>query len=185
MTAGFLVLIALAVVVIVCFSVSKTKNDNDSNSASQMTLKELPSREGSMSKSTTFSIAGINHHCYNSDIGPVSGQTIYDPENEYDRNAIMIVDANKSKLLGYISKNEQQRFRKIAGSADRLVFVGYIEQFINDRGDKMLMGVIRVYSGEEDIVIKDAQKDWDFLHAAFRIRDYEDRRKALKQLEWN
>lgn len=181
MSAGFFILIALVLVVVICLSVSKTNRDREN---SQMTFEELPQREVSESVSTTFSIAGINHHSSKSDIGPVSGQTIYDQDNEYDRNAIMIVDANKSKMLGYIPKHEQQRYRKIAGSADRLVFVGYIEQFLNDRGVNMLMGVIRVYSGEEDIVMKDAQKDWDFLHSVFRIRDYEERRKALKQLEW-
>ena len=131
-----------------------------------------------------FRIAGISNYCNRSDIGPISGELRKEPENRYDRNAVMILEANKEKLLGYIPKDHQSIYKKISGGKDRRPFVGFIDTYINEDGKTCLFGVIRTYSGEDDVVMNDAQNDWDFLHAAFRIKSHEERMEVLDKFKY-
>lgn len=131
-----------------------------------------------------FRIAGISNYCNFSDVGPISGELRKEPENRYDRNAVMILEANKEKLLGYIPKDHQSIYKKISEGKDRRPFVGFIDTYINEDGRTCLFGVIRTYSGEDDVVLNDAQNDWDFLHAAFRIKSYEKRMEVLDQFKY-
>lgn len=131
-----------------------------------------------------FRIAGINNYCDRSDIGPISGELRKEPENRYDRNAVMILEANKEKLLGYIPKDHQSIYKKISGGMDRRPFVGFIDTFINEDGRTCFFGVIRTYAGEDDVVMNDARNDWDFLHAAYRIKSHEKRMEVLDQFKY-
>lgn len=137
-------------------------------------------------KSTTacFRIAGISHHCSRRDIGAISGELIDELDNAYDKNAVMIVDANKTQLLGYIAKEEKKEYRKIADGKARMPFVGFIEQYENCDGEMCLYGIVRIYAGDEETVMSDAQNDWDFIQGAFTIKSYEERIRMLDQLKW-
>ena len=55
-------------------------------------------------------IAGASHHCTNKDVGVFAGFAVPDPDNEYDKDAVAIIN-NDGKLLGYIAKKELGDFR--------------------------------------------------------------------------
>lgn len=131
-----------------------------------------------------FRIAGINNYCDFSDVGPISGELRKEPENRYDRNAVMIIEANKEKILGYIPKHQQAEYKKISQGMDRRPFVGFIETFINEDGRRAIYGIIRTYSGKDDTVMDDAQNDWNYLHTAFAIKSHEKRQEALNQFKY-
>ena len=171
--------VTLGVFLLYCFS-------RPANEEPQETLETMPELKKPVSENDSFKISGISHHCYRGDIGLVSGETIDDPENKYDKNAVMIVDANKEKILGYIAKGDQRRYRSLAKSRPRMPFVGYIEKYHNEEGEVCLFGVIRVYSNDnEDALMSDLNSDWDYLKHAFRIRAYQDRMDALDRFKNN
>lgn len=132
----------------------------------------------------SFRIAGISNYCDRSDIGPICGELRKDSENRYDRSAVMVIEANKEKILGYIPRDQKADYKKISQGQDRRPFVGYIETFINEEGQQCVYGVIRTYAGEEETVMEDAQNDWEFLNAAFRIKSYEKRIEVLNQFKY-
>lgn len=109
---------------------------------------------------------------------------IDDPKNPHDREAVMIVEANKTQLLGYIGRDEKSAYRKFADGHKRMPFVGFIEEYITDDGRACLFGVVRSYLGDEETVQKDADNDWEFLEKAFRIRSYEKRIEVLNQFKF-
>lgn len=137
-----------------------------------------------ISKTASFRIAGISHHCDRRDIGVISGELIDDPDNSYDKDAVMIADANKNQLLGYIAKDAKEEYREIAAGKTRMPFVGFIEQAKDDDGRAYLFGIVRTYSGDEDTVMADAQNDWDFLQKAFTVKRYDTRMNLLEQFKW-
>jgi len=71
-------------------------------------------------------IAGVNHHCDESDIGGYIGFVKHEPNNKYDKEAMAII-STEGKLLGYIPKAEKEKF-KSKGSLDTWSFVGYVEK---------------------------------------------------------
>lgn len=162
------------------------------NSSTQQTqpdvlqLEDIPDPVLSVPQSEykTFRIAGITNYCNRSDIGCISGELRKDPDNPYDKKAVMIIEANKEKLIGYISRNEKEQYLKFSNNLDRRPFVGYIETYINNEGRTTLYGIIRSYSGDDEIVMNDMQNDWEFLHEAFRIKDYEKRIEVLDRFKY-
>lgn len=141
-------------------------------------------RKKPTSNTATFRIAGISHHCSRGDIGVTSGEMIDDPENPYDKDAVMIVDANKTQLLGYIARDEKRSYRSIADGKTRMPFVGFIEQYENEDGEMRLFGIVRTYAGDEETVTADAQCDWEYLQHAFTVRDYEKRMELLDSFKY-
>lgn len=71
-------------------------------------------------------IAGVNHHCDESDIGGYIGFVKHEPNNKYDKEAMAII-STEGKLLGYIPKAEKEKFTS-KGSLDTWSFVGYVEK---------------------------------------------------------
>jgi len=173
------IFLAIMVAVIVIYKLSKPPQTDkpEIETISQMARKI--ERSQIKSRNEAFRIAGISHYCWPSDVGMISGECRNDPDNPYDKNAVMIIEANKEKIIGHISKQDQRRYRSLVGKGDRMPFIGYIEQFCNERDELTIFGVIRVYAGEEDDVIDDLNKDWDFLSKAFGVRDYDIRMNIL------
>lgn len=173
------IFLAIMVVVIVIYKLSKSpQNDKPEIETIPQMAREIE-RAQIESRNEAFRIAGISHYCGLSDIGRISGECRNDPDNPYDKNAVMIIEANKEKIIGHISRQDQRRYRSLVGKGDRMPFVGYIEQFCNERDELAIFGVIRVYAGEEDDVIDDLNKDWDFLGKTFSVRDYDIRMNIL------
>lgn len=172
-------IIIMAVVVMICFFYKKKRQDAPNNKATAEIERVLPT-----SKSASFRIAGISHHCSYEDIGVISGELIDDPDNAYDKDAVKIVEANKTQLLGYIAKDAKEEYREIAAGKTRMPFVGFIEQAKDDDGRAYLFGIVRTYSGDEDTVMADAQNDWDFLQKAFTVKRYDTRMNLLEQFKW-
>lgn len=147
---------------------------------------EIPERPQLTSDTRTFRIAGAMHNCSYGDIGPVSGQTIDDPNNKYDRNAVMVVDANTTTLLGYIAREDKAEYRKFANGRERMPFVGFVERFTTSDGEELLFGIIRIISNDdEDVVMEDANKEWEYLTKAFRIKDYDKRMEVLDRFKYD
>ena len=63
-------------------------------------------------------------------------------------------------------------------------FIGFIEQFRTDDGRDTIYGVIRVYVGDEDIVMKNAEQDWEYLNKAYKIKHKDDRTEALDRFKY-
>lgn len=141
-------------------------------------------RKNPISKTATFRIAGISHHCSRGDMGVISGEMIDEPTNPYDKDAVMIMDANKTQLLGYIARDEKRSYRRIADGKARMPFVGFIEQYENEDGEMRLFGIVRTYAGDEETVTADAQCDWEYLQHAFTVRDYEKRMELLDSFKY-
>lgn len=181
-----MVFIVLAIVVacisVVCIFASSPKTET-TTVAEDPEVTEIE-RIYPESKSEWFRIAGISHHCSRRDIGMISGEMIDDPKNPHDRDAVMIVEARRTQLLGYIGRDEKRAYRKFADGRKRMPFVGFIEEYITEDGRACLFGVVRSYSGDEETVQKDADNDWEFLEKAFRIRSYEKRMEALDRFKF-
>jgi hypothetical protein len=121
-----------------------------------------------------FKIAGISYRCTKKDIGIIMGKVGYDSSNEYDPNAIAIIanpEGPNEKLLGFISQAEQATFRNFAYKQQELPFVGYIEEFDNEKG-KAIFGKIKVYSGTDEAIEADMTEDIKSLTNAFAIKNY-------------
>ena len=169
-----LIIIALAVVGIVILC---RKHPNGSNShISANTNKRL-------SISRRFSIAGLSYRCTKKDIGIFIGKVAYEPTNKYDKNAIAIIanaEQSGEKLIGYIPKHHQANFNNFAYNAQELPCIGFIDEFINDEGKKMLYGNIRAYSGKDIDVEKDMEEDLKKLSQAFS-KDYQHKEEMLSK----
>ena len=149
----------------------------------QVNLKDLK-RKDIECPNEVFRIAGITHYCDWRDVGVISGEAKRDPGNKYDKKAVLVVDANKEKILGHITKEDQPKFYKLIGKAKWMPFIGFIEQFRTDDGRDTIYGVIRVYVGDEDIVMKNAEQDWEYLNKAYKIKDKDDRTEALDRFKY-
>ena len=173
------IFLAIMIMVLVVYNLSKSPvNDKPETETIPQMARQIE-RAQIESRNEAFRIAGISHYCWPSDIGMISGECRNDPDNPHDKNAVMIIEANKEKIIGHISRQDQRRYRSLVGKGDRMPFIGYIEQFRNERDELTIFGVIRVYAGEEDDVIDDLNKDWDFLSKAFSVRDYDIRMNIL------
>ena len=186
---GIAVIFILATVVCLMISLkqgsAKTPEVQANPAPVEIKDEQDPERRTPQSKSKYFRIAGIGNYASFADIGPISGELRKEPENKYDKKAVMVLEANREKLLGYIAKNDQPAYIEISEGKDHRPFVGYIEQFSNSEGEIRLFGVIRTYSNEdEDEMMQDMQNDWDFLHAAFKIKSYERRLDILEQFKY-
>ena len=184
---GIVVLIVIGLIAFIFIAYKPAKGQEQKQPQPQIKTEPIedPERETPQSESKLFRIAGINNYCNYSDIGPISGELRNEPDNRYDKNAVMVLEANKNKLLGYIAKQDQPEYRKIANGEDRRPFVGYIEKFENEEGETRYFGVIRTYANEDEAeMMKDIQNDWDFLHAAFKIRSYNKRLDILNQFKY-
>ncbi len=186
-----LIAVFITLVVLAIISLKSADGNSSSNTTAEPTKQQDDAQElvGPIltypaSRYKCFKIAGISNYCNFSDVGPISGELRKEPENRYDHNAVMIIDANKEKILGYIPKHQQVDYKMISQGMDRRPFVGYIDTFINEDGRRAIYGIIRTYSGEEDVVMEDAQNDWSFLHAVFRIRSHEKRQEVLEQFKY-
>lgn len=135
--------------------------------------------------SRRFRIAGLSYRCTRKDIGIVMGKVGYDPSNEHDPNAIAIIaniDQPNEKLLGFIKKEDQAHFGNLAYKEKELPFLGFIEDFENEEGKRMLFGKIRVYSGSESDVEADMANDLKVLTECFGQRNY--KRRIMLLDEW-
>lgn len=179
-----LAIVVVCISVVLLFSSSSSEDSGTKNPIVEEPQPEKLIRTPGQCKSDFFRIAGISNYCDHRDIGLISGQMRDNPENEYDPNAVLIAEAHREQLLGYVAKNELKAYRNIAGKRTWMPFVGYIEQFTNEEGEVRLFGVVRTYAGEESAVMADAQKDWDFLVEAFKIRSYEKRMEVLDQFKF-
>ena len=95
-------------------------------------------------------IAGLKHHCTDSDIGIFTGAVYNETSNPNDRKAMAVVNAQK-KLLGYIPSKRLEEYWDWSGGEARSC-VGYI--FWNGN---MLLGRVRIYPQSEDM--SKAQED--------------------------
>lgn len=182
------IILIVAALILIYIIISMSSSQDNTESAEQDAVHQEedlvdPIITYPESEYESFRIAGISKYCDESDIGPISGELRNEPENRYDKNAVMVIEANKEKILGYIPKDQKAEYKKISQGQDRRPFVGYIETFINEDGEQCVFGIIRTYSGEDDDVMNDAQNDWDFLHAAFRIKSYDKRMEVLDQFK--
>ena len=189
MNIGMLLIIAvIAVTVIICVIASKSSSDETPTSQNREPETTVDpnsiQRPTPQHPSRRFKIAGLHNYCGYKDIGPISGELRNEPDNRYDKQAVMVIEANKEKLLGYIAKDEKAEYRKISQNQDRRPFVGYIEEFANEDGEARLFGVIRTYQGPADEIMTDMQNDWEFLHEAFSIKSYETRMQVLEQFKY-
>lgn len=178
----FILAIAVVCISVVCIFASSPK-------AEDTTVIEEPNTEDivripSESKSECFRIAGLSHHCSYSDIGPISGEMIDEPKNKYDSDAVMIVEANRTQLLGYIGRDEKRAYRKFADGRKRMPFVGFIERYVTEDGRTCLFGIVRTYLADEETIQKDGNNDWEFLEQAFKIKSYEKRMEVLNQFKY-
>ena len=184
MNIGIVLIIIVAVTVLICI-VASTSSKEEAPTVPESTLDhneiEIPTPQH---PSRRFRIAGLHNYCGIRDIGPISGELRNEPDNKHDKQAVMVIEANKEKLLGYIPKDEKAEYRKISQNLDRRPFVGYIETFISEEGETRLFAVIRTYQGPEDEIMTDLQNDWKFLHAAFRIKSKEIRMQVLDQFKY-
>lgn len=179
----FIVIAIVAICIsVVCMSALSSKSDSPA-AVEEPEVGEIE-RIYPKSKSEWFRIAGISHHCSYRDIGIISGEMIDDPKNPHDKDAVMIVEAHRTQLLGYIARDEKASYRRFAEGRSRMPFVGYIETYITEDGHSGLFGVVRSYSGDEETIQKDADNDWEFLEKAFRIRSYEKRIEVLDQFKF-
>lgn len=180
-----MIIIFIVIAVILLFVLIAFKSESQSADPSQpLEPLEIPKRKEPVSASESFRIAGISEYCNLSDVGVISGELIDEPENRYDKDAVVIIDANKNQVLGYVSKNDKKAYRKIAQGKNRMPFVGYIESFVNEDGKTCVFGIVRTYAGDEETVLSDAQNDWDFLLSVFKIRSYEYRIYFLEQFKY-
>ena len=157
---------------------------NDKRPSQQVTEIDL-NREITQSSNAIFKIAGITRYCNYSDIGPICGELRKDPDNKYDKKAVMVIEANNEKILGYIAKVDQNKYYSIVGDNDSIPFIGYIEKFENDEGKCSIFGVIRAYVSNTESALEDAQNDWDYLQKVFKLRSYDKRIEALDKFKYN
>lgn len=179
---SIMIIILITIAVILLFVLIAFKSD--SQSAEPLEPLEIPKRKEPVSTSESFRIVGISKYCTLSDVGIISGELIDEPENKYDKDAVVIIDANKNQVLGYVSKNDKKAYRKIAQGKNRMPFVGYIESFVNEEGKTCVFGIVRTYAGDEETVLSDAQNDWDFLQSVFKIRPYDSRMAFLEEFKY-
>lgn len=188
MNIGIVLIIIVAVTVLICVVASKSSKEEtptDQNKKSEATVDPKSiERPTPQHPSKRFRIAGLHNYCGIRDIGPISGELRNEPDNKHDKQAVMVIEANKEKLLGYIPKDEKAEYRKISQNQDRRPFVGYIEQFANEDGEIRLFGIIRTYQGTDDEIMPDIQNEWNFLHEAFSIKSYEVRMQVLEQFKY-
>lgn len=165
------ILIIIAVVVGI-FLLSKIQPKDANKPVSSHTSTNAHKR---LSASRKFSIAGLSHRCTKKDIGCFVGKVAYEPTNKFDKNAIAIIanaEQADEKLVGYIPKDYQTIFKNFAYNAQELPCVGFIDEFINDEGKRMLFGKIRVYDGEDADVETDMKEDLNQLSLAFSKDSY-------------
>jgi hypothetical protein len=189
-TPVIILIVIISLTVIICLATRGSEKpmypgseEFEREAEEQVNLKDLK-RKDIECYNEVFRIAGITHYCDNSDLGVISGEARRDPENKYDKKAVLIVDANKEKILGHIAREDQKRFYNLVGDAKWMPFIGYIEQFRTDDGRNTIYGVIRVYIGQEDIVMKNAEQDWEYLNKAYKIKDLDDRAEALDRFKY-
>jgi hypothetical protein len=137
-----------------------------------------------------FRIAGISYRCGRSDVGMIRGVTFKDKSNTHDKTAIgidAVDDAGRQKLVGYISKDDKARYKKLVGDAELSPFIGYIRPFTDESGHSGVMGVIKVYAGEPTSKGAYAAmlKDTKLLMGVFRgyFKDQNLEEEGIK-LEW-
>ena len=182
---SIMIIILIVIAIILLFVLIAFKSDAQSSEPLRaIEPLEIPTRKEPKSISESFRIVGISKYCTLSDVGLISGELIDEPENKYDKDAVVIIDANKNQVLGYVSKNDKKAYRKIAQGKNRMPFVGYIESFVNEDGKKCVFGIVRTYAGDEETVLSDAQNDWGFLQSVFNIRSYESRMDLLDQFKY-
>ena len=124
----FFIIIGITVVIIFIIRIGLKDNIQSptSNQQIEIAVETVDEPEDFINGSFNTYIAGINHHCDQSDIGGFIGVVSPDPNNPYDKNAVAIYrnDANP-KLLGYIGKSDLTEYRKWC-NCKSFTCVGYI-----------------------------------------------------------
>lgn len=154
----FLIIIFIMVVVI---AILKYALKDDAISSPQkeqieITVETIDEPEDFINGSFNTYIAGINHHCNQSDIGGFIGVVAPEPNNPYDKNAVAIYrnDSNP-KLLGYIGKNDLSEYREWC-KGKPFTCVGYI--MAGD--DAPVYGRIKVIKPYNENFVKDETDDY-------------------------
>ena len=177
-----IVIILILVVIGVCWLMSATDTkpeEQPRRSEPNRTAAATPVK--SKNKTGVFRIAGISRRCGKSDVGVIIGEAVREPNNPHDKFAIAVI-ANSGqkdeKLLGYISKNDQYFFDRLAGKADALPFVGFIEEFENESGRMTTYSRIKIFGGNDREIEAEMSKTMRQLADIFNINDY-DRRVSM------
>lgn len=84
-------------------------------------------------------IAGITHHCDKKDQGIFQGIIYLDSDNPHTPNAMAIASAESRKIVGYIPENELYKYSRWC-NYNNCPCVGFIKQFTNETGKKILFG---------------------------------------------
>ncbi len=87
-------------------------------------------------------IAGINYHATDKDLGTFIGMVVPIPENAVDHNAMGVV-TSEGKFLGYIPKEDLKSYRKWC-NAKCCNCVGFIDTFTNSEGRINLYARVRI-----------------------------------------
>lgn len=87
-------------------------------------------------------VAGINYHATDKDLGTFIGMVVPIPENAVDHNAMGVV-TSEGKFLGYIPKEDLKSYRKWS-NAKCCNCVGFIDKFINEEGYFRLYARVRI-----------------------------------------
>lgn len=173
--------IIIVIVVFVVFLVFYHKSQKEEPRTTRVS-SDLKSATRKSVISRRFKIAGLSHRCTRKDIGIVMGKVGYDPTNEHDPNAIAIIaniEQPNEKLLGFIPRDSQATFANFAYKQQELPFLGFIEEFTNDEGRKMLFGKIKAYTGTDESIEAEMADDLKYLTIAFEEKSYNKRIEML------
>lgn len=126
------------------------------NQPIEITVETTDEPEDFIDGSFNTYIAGIKHHCDQSDIGGFIGVVAPEPSNPYDKNAVAIYRNNSNpKLLGYIGKSDLSEYREWC-QGKPFTCVGYI--MAGD--DAPVYGRIKVIKPYNENFVKNETDDY-------------------------
>lgn len=171
MIAIFLILISCAAVWLLI------KNSIGSNNSTQPdTTQQTPTRDVSKPKQKEIivrtleipdddvngtyvtKIAGITHYCDKTDQGIFQGIIYLDSDNPHNPNAMAIASVESRKIVGYIPENELSKYSRWC-NYHNCPCVGFIKQFTNESGKKILFGRVTAIKPCNAKFVKDKTTD--------------------------
>lgn len=118
---------------------SKTIRDIPKPQQKEIVVRTLDIPDDNINGTYTTKIAGITHHCDETDQGIFQGIIYLETDNPHNPNAMAIASVQSRKIVGYIPNNELSKYSRWC-NFNNCPCVGFIRQFTNEKGEDILFG---------------------------------------------
>lgn len=118
---------------------SHTIRDTPKPKQQEIVVRNLNIPDDNENGTYVTKIAGITHHCDETDQGIFKGIIFNESNNPYNPDAMAIASAESNKIVGYIPNDELKKYNRWC-NFNNCPCVGFIKSFTNEEGKYILYG---------------------------------------------